>query len=210
VSEESVAAAMPPDDPARFAAAHRELVADPSIQFEMKPFTVPEIPGWLKWLIEVLASEPVKYLFWTALAIGALVILYFLLRSLAGARWPWGKKPQEELEAESWRPEEQAARSLLREADVLAGEGRFDEAARLLLFRSIEDIDQKRPQLVRPALTSRDIAGAPELPPGPRQAFNAIVMLVERSLFGGMRLAAGDWQSCRSAYEEFAFAEAWG
>jgi hypothetical protein len=34
-------------------------------------------------------------------------------------------------------------------------------------------------------------------------------MLVERSLFGGMQLASGDWQSCRAAYEEFAFAEAW-
>jgi hypothetical protein len=34
-------------------------------------------------------------------------------------------------------------------------------------------------------------------------------MMVERSLFGGRTLGAGDWQACRAAYEDFAFAPAW-
>ncbi|HYN46868.1 MAG TPA: DUF4129 domain-containing protein, partial [Allosphingosinicella sp.] len=62
---------------------------------------------------------------------------------------------------------------------------------------------------VRPALTSRDIAALPALPERPRSAFARIAMLVERSLFAARPLAADDWRDCRSAYEEFAFAEGW-
>jgi hypothetical protein len=79
----------------------------------------------------------------------------------------------------------------------------------LLLFRSIEDIDSRRPDLVRPALTSRDIAALEAIPGPPRSAFARIAMLVERSLFGARPLAAGDWSECRKAYEDFAFAEGW-
>ena len=61
--------------------------------------------------------------------------------------------------------------------------GRYSEAAHLLLFRSIEDIDARRPDLVRPALTSRDIAALPRSPARPRRAFARIAMMVERSLF---------------------------
>ena len=77
------------------------------------------------------------------------------------------------------------------------------------MFRSIEDIDSRRPALVRPALTSRDIAALPAIPSRPRGAFARIAMTVERSLFGRRPLGPEDWRDCRSAYEEFAFAEAW-
>jgi hypothetical protein len=98
---------------------------------------------------------------------------------------------------------------LLDEADLLAGQGRYDEAARLLLHRSIGEIDAHRPDLVRPALTSRDIAGHPLLPAGPAAAFARIAALVERSLFARRPLGPDDWRDCRVAYREFAFAEGW-
>jgi len=79
----------------------------------------------------------------------------------------------------------------------------------LLLFRSIEDIDSRRPDLVRPALTSRDIAALPAIPERPRGAFARIAMLVERSLFARRPLGEPDWRDCRAAYEEFAFADGW-
>ena len=78
---------------------------------------------------------------------------------------------------------------MLGEADALAAEGLYSEAARLLLYRSIEDIDDKRPDLVRPALTSRDIGALSDIPGRPRSAFARIAMMVERSLFA--RAAAG-------------------
>ncbi|HWT13705.1 MAG TPA: DUF4129 domain-containing protein, partial [Allosphingosinicella sp.] len=81
--------------------------------------------------------------------------------------------------------------------------------AHLLLFRSIEDIESRRPRLVRPALTSRDIAALDAIPERPRGAFSRMARLVERSLFARRPLAEGDWRDCRAAYEEFAFVEGW-
>src|SRR6185436_20166355 len=127
---------------------------------------------------------------------------------MSGADWPWLRRKAEE-EAEDWRPAEAPARRLLGDADALAAAGQYSEAAHLLLFRSIEDIDKKKPDLVKPALTSRDISGLDAIPGRPRTAFARIAMLVERSLFAGRPLGEGDWRDCRAAYEEFAFAEGW-
>ena len=137
-----------------------------------------------------------------------LYILYALYLRFSGSEWPWQRKPAEAPD-ESWRPEEAPARQLLSEADALAARGLFSEAAHLLLFRSIEDIDQRRPELVRPALTSRDIAALPAIPDRPRGAFARIAAMVERSLFARRPLGADDWHDCRAAYEDFAFAEGW-
>src|SRR6185369_17130871 len=101
-------------------------------------------------------------------------------------------------------PEAKEARELLSEADALAAQGLYSEAAHLLLFRSIEDIDDKRPDLLRPALTSRDICALEEIPGPPRSAFARIAAMVERSLFAGRPLVSSDWGDCRAAYEEFA------
>ena len=209
--QQNAAGAASPESAASFAEAHRRLLADSSIQFELVPYQQPESPAWLRGLGEFLeAIFPVlRILFWVGVAALALYILYVVARRLSGSQWPWAKRAPEEDQEESWRPAEAPARALLREADVLAAEGRFSEAAHLLLFRSIEEIESRRPKLVRPALTSRDIAGAPELPNEPRRAFSTIVKLVERSLFGECMLGEQDWRECRTAYESFAFAGAW-
>ena len=194
-----------------FAAAHRELLADRSIQFTLAPYQEPVTPGWLRTLAEFLTSifPLLQILFWILLAALASYLLYAIARRLGGAEWPWQKSSGEEEEEIDLQPEQGRARRLLSEADALAGQGRFAEAIHLLLFRSIHDIDERRPAVVRPALTSRDIAGLEEIPPQPRSAFQRLVMAVERSLFAGRSLGSDDWSDCRSAYEEFAFAESW-
>jgi hypothetical protein len=150
-------------------------------------------------------------LFWVVVAAAALGLIYVSVRFVEGGGLDRFRRSKKAAEAEeSWTLAEAPARALLAEADALAGAGRYSEAAHLLLFKSIEEIQRRRPKVVRPALTSRDIAGAPQLPPGPRTAFQRIAMSVERSLFGGRALSAGDWQGCRAAYEEFALAREWG
>jgi hypothetical protein len=190
-----------------FAQAHQRLLADRSIQFDMQAFIPPRPPAWLKSLIEFFkAIYPLlQGIFWILVAAAVLFLVYAIVTRFQGDSWPWRRRKREEPEAESWRPEEAPARALLREADALAEAGRYDEAVHLLLFRSIEEIDRRRPALVRPASTSRDIAGAPELPDGPRSAFTRIVMAVERSLFGGRTLGERDWHTCRTDYQQFAF-----
>jgi hypothetical protein len=150
---------------------------------------------------------------WVAAAIALAILLFWIFSFFRdrqfGAREPRGKKQRGGRGDEVWRPEEEQAVQLLDEADVLAAEGRYDEAARLLLHRSIGEIDAHRPDLVRPALTSRDIARHPLLPAGPATAFARIAALVERSLFARRPLGPDDWQDCRTAYREFAFPQGW-
>ena len=150
---------------------------------------------------------------WVAAGVALAILLYWIFAFLRdrrlGEREPKGRKERRKKEKDAWRPSEELAVELLDEADVLAGEGRYDEAARLLLHRSIGEIDAHRPDLVRPALTSRDIAGHPLLPTGPAAAFARIAALVERSLFARRPLGADDWQACRAAYHDFAFAAGW-
>jgi hypothetical protein len=148
-------------------------------------------------------------LIWAALAALVLWLVYHLVLRLKDGEWRWQSGGTAAAE-ESWRPDEAPARQLLAKADALAAAGRYSEAARLLLHRSVEDIASRQPDLLRPALTSRDIAALPAIPaPQPRGAFTRIAASVERGLFARIDLGEGDWRDCRSAYEEFAFAGGW-
>jgi hypothetical protein len=192
-------------DPIAFADAHRQLLGDATIQFDLPaPEPPPEPPQWIGGMLPVM-----QVIFWVAVAAFVLFIVYAIASRLAGRDWTWRRKTREEAPDLSWRPEAGEARELLGEADALAAQGLYSEAARLILHRSIEDIDDKRPDLVRPALTSRDICALEAIPGRPRSAFARIAAMVERSLFAGRPLVSGDWADCRAAYEEFAFAEGW-
>lgn len=194
-----------------FEQAHRELIADRSIQFQMEPYR-PD-PPWFDFnpdLSGMAGLLPVlRGLFWVGVALLAAWLLYLIVGRLTGLEIKWGRTARPVAEEPEWRLSEQPARELLSEADALAEAGRFSEAAHLLLFRSIDEIERKRPDTVSKAYTSRDIARLPALPARPAEAFARIVGAVERSLFGGRALGAADWQDCRAAYERFAFAEGW-
>jgi hypothetical protein len=202
--------APPPSADGSVAEAHRQLLADGSIQFDLPVMEPPQPPTWLEPLVRFFAAiwPVIEVLFWVGLALLILYILYGIAMRLQGKEWPRRRKAAKAA-APSLRPGEAPARALLSEADALAAQGRFAEAVHLILFRSIEDIDGRRPELVGPALTSRDIAALPAIPEQPRGAFARIAMLVERSLFASRPLGEGDWRDCRSAYEEFAFADGW-
>ncbi len=200
----------------RFDAAHRALAADKSIQYDFAPIVPqkpPQLPEWLRWLGDFLQwlSPAFPYIFWGAIALAVLTVLYFVLSNIDGFEWPWqrrAKRTATEIEAE-WRPEEAAARALLAEAEALAAQGRYAEAARLLLHRSVEDIARRLPQFLIPSLTARDIAVAEELPGAARPAFDAIARVVEVSAFGSRSVNEAAWSECRAAYARFALPETW-
>ncbi len=193
------------------AKAHEALRARADIQFEMAAAKPPEVPEWMRWLGKQLAQlAPVApWIFWTCVAIGAAIILYLIVTAIL--RWLPSRDTAAAAEPDvaEWRPTEKAARALLADAEALASQGRFEEAVHLLLQRSLEDIQRNRPRLLRPALTSREIAGADWMPGIVRRAFTAMAAPVERSLFGGRSLARADWEEARAAYGEFALPGAW-
>lgn len=197
-------------------AAQARLLQDKSLQFHLAIQAPPpktETPGWLKWLAEVLGhlGQALSWAFWSLVLLGAAAIVAFIAIEIARTRWPGllKRKRAPRPAPVDWRPDATVARALLAEADRLASEGRYAEATRLLLHRSIEDIESRRPRLVRPAFTAREIARLEDLPAAARQTFSDIAEVVERSLFGGRDVDAGGFAACRRAYEDFAFPGAW-
>lgn len=199
--------------------AHAVLLKQPDLQFRLPPATPPEPPAWLAWLGRVLgpvlkpvgqALGPVApYIFWGGLAFGVLTILY-----LVASNWfrlkPGAIPSRLALEtADDWRPANDVARALLQDADRLAAEGLYEEAAHLILLRSIQDIEARRPRRLAPSLTSRDIAALEGLPPAARETFAGIALKVERSLFGGRPMGPEGFAACRAAYADLVGAEAW-
>jgi hypothetical protein len=195
-----------------FAKVHARLIADKSTQFDLPKFMPPELPSWIKptgeffkWLMPAF-----PYIFWGAVALIVGLIAWFIINESRGMafRWPWQKNADVEVEPE-WAPEQSAARALLSETEALAADGRYAEAARLLLRRSVEDIARRRPEFLKPSITARDISVADAIPGGARKAFAAIARVVEVSTFGSASVSAEAWTQCREAYGEFALAGSW-
>ncbi len=194
--------------------------ADQDIQFA--PVSLPQAstePGWLAkflaWLTEALSpaakalgvSWPV--LQWILLGVAALLVawlLWRLLQPIARIRLQRGGRHGVAAE-EGWSPGREEALLLLEDADRLAAEGRYDEAAHLLLRRSVGQIERAQPGSLDPSSTAREIALLPSLPERARDAFGVIAERVERSLFALRRLDAADWHAARDAYADFALAD---
>ena len=192
------------------AEAHARLRTHTDIQFDLpvaappKPYQTPE---WMRFLGEM--GPLLTTVFWVLVAAGALFLLWALLKPILANLRSREAVATDEQEVAKWRPEEKAARALLAEADAMAAAGNYGAAARLLLHRSLEDIQQRRPRALRPALTSREIGRLAAIPDAVRGAFAAMATPVERSLFGGRTLGRGDWEEARAAYGEFALPGSW-
>ncbi|WP_249276400.1 hypothetical protein [Sphingomonas baiyangensis] len=193
------------------AAAHRAVRGDDSIQFDF-PWIAPEPDNSIPWLEAVGRAISAFFQrlgpFWEVVfwAMAALVVAMLVLSLWPPARaWLAGLRVREQAdpEAAQWTPQASAARALLQEAETLAEAGRYDEAVRLLLHRSIEDIERWRSGLVHRSSTARDIAGSQALPGGARALFGRLVSLTERGLFARRPLAAADWTEARDAYRGF-------
>lgn len=218
----SVEAQAAGNSPESFAAAHGRLLADKDIQFSLPgaqqivPPKPPVLPEWLESLFKGIggffgAAGPVfTILFWGLLALVVGAIIYFIVREFTDFRFPWQKKKAGDDEDETgWTPDTAPARALLAEADALAAQGRYGEAAHLILLRSVEDIEKRKPDILKPSSTSREIAVTQSLPEKARATFGLIARHVEASLFGGLALDADGWNQCRDAYGRFALAGEW-
>jgi hypothetical protein len=201
--------ALEPPPPA-FEDAHRQLLEDQRLQFSFEAFTPPEIdaPDWLEpvWRFFEGIAPFLSYVFWAGVAIGGLIIVYMIVMELYRRR----PRPRASAKAEApapkpeYRPAHARAQALLSEADRLAAEGRYSEAVRVLLHRSIEDIERAFATIIGPSLTAREIGALEPLSPQGRSVFGGIARAVELSLFGGRPLGAEDFARCREAYAGFA------
>src|SRR5512146_32700 len=128
-----------------FAAAHAAMLRDQQLQSHFPEFVRPQTPQWVGPFAEFLrAIAPfLGYVFWGGVAIIALVILYALFSEIRRRMPARAEKVHVPAPVEpNYRPTAVRARALLEEADRLASEGRYGEAARVLLHRSIEDFER--------------------------------------------------------------------
>jgi hypothetical protein len=205
------AGAAAPDGPS-LADAHAALRADADLQFRFEAATPPMPPGWLDGLLEFLvAISPVlQWVFWGLVAGGAAAIGWLIVREVVKVRLERrAARGESAAAAQPWRPTEEDARALLADADALAAEGRYAEAAHLILLRSIADLRARRPNVVRPALTARDIGRLDALPATARPTFARIAAVVEASRFGGRPVGEAAFADCRRDYEAFALFDGW-
>lgn len=212
----SSAAAPAPGAPAGW----EQLRAAGDIQFA--PVAMPEVPprelgafeSFLQGLFELLAAVlgPVgqwlgawwAVIQWVLIAGIAAFVLYLLARTFGPlAR---RRKLRTGDETSAWHPDTAASLALIEEAERLAAEGRFDEATRLLLTRSVGELAAARPGIVEPSSTARELAALPALSEAAREAFRVIAERVEISLFALQRLDRADWEAARDAYARFALA----
>lgn len=203
------------------AAAWADIRNDGDLQFA--PVDIPDItppePNWFErmlaqlfaWLgdlfapIGALLGASWWWLQWVLLAALVIFVVVLLVR-MFGPGASANKKGEADTVEEEWRPDRAATLALLEDADRLAAEGRFDEATRLLLQRSVAHIADARPAWVEPSSTARELAALPALPEAARSAFRVIAERVERSLFALRALSRDDWDAARAAYAEFALA----
>ncbi|WP_373491194.1 hypothetical protein [Parasphingorhabdus sp.] len=203
---------------ASFSVAWDDVRADPDIQFTPAPAPKPpELPQWwldfLDWLVKLLsplaeaiaANWPIlRFLLLLLLAAGVLALLWVILAPYA-EQWRGRSRAAED----SWQPQPEAARELLAEAEALAANGQYDQAVRLLLHRSIADIERHRPNLLRPSSTAREIERFNGLPEAPRAMFAVIAGQVERGLFAALPIDESGWRASRDAYAGFALRDSW-
>jgi hypothetical protein len=192
-----------------FERLHRDLLLDSTLQFAFEQPEAPQPPpSWLEplaRLIEFLAPY-MTYIFWAGVAVVAAMIVYAVATELIRRLPREGSEPRPEPETPvaEFRPAAERARALLEEADRLASEGRYGEAARVLLHRSIEDMDAAFPATIAPSMTSREISMLAYLSGQGRATFVKIAQAVEFSLFAGRALSAEQFAECRRAYQSFA------
>lgn len=166
------------------------------------------IADFFAWLFKTFGGV-FKILMIGAIAGAILYGLWYMFGDIVGVRF--GRKKADAgpdvSEIDDQRPDQKQATALLEEADALAAQGRFAEAVHLLLFRSIEDLREKRKGGVPQSLTAREIQSLSDLSQKARQALAPIIRIVETSFFGSRAVDRDGWQSARKSYEDFAFGE---
>ncbi|MEL6542487.1 MAG: hypothetical protein AAFQ34_13945 [Pseudomonadota bacterium] len=202
---------------------YSDIRSDPETQFaqlELKP-PEPKEPSWFSEMLQAffdwlggvfgpvggaLASNW-SIIQWGLFALLGALVLYLVLRLVGPLAKRAATAEQPEVAEPEWTPVRAESLALLEDADRLANDGRYDEAARLLLQRSVGQISQAHPDWVEPSSTARELAALPKLSETARRAFGVMSAAVESSLFALRSLSKEDWKRARQAYADFALAK---
>lgn len=145
-------------------------------------------------------SEVILWVVGGALGAGLLLVL---ARELARARRRARRRgPTTQGELADLLIEVQASRlpASLARARALAQEGRFDEAAHVLLGATMDYLKALAGFSLEPSFTSREVLARAPLPADLRPPLGELVTEVELSLFGRQPLNEPDYARCEAAF----------
>lgn len=190
--------------------AYRSVKRNETYQYELAE-PIPRRPpsAFERWLGRVFnaifsfLAPLLEIIFWLGLGALALGAVYLIGRAIYETRFAKpAQSKKEAVDIPLYQPAEAQARILLDEVDRLAAEGRYGEAVHTLLFRSIQDIDRNRPNVVRRSLTSREIGSLSVLTAEARRAFSTIAGVSELAHFGGVSVNKAGFETARKAYAD--------
>lgn len=188
----------------------RQVLSNSAYQTELPSQSLPEVssdpnfddyppdqwslslPGWLFKVGELLL---LCLLGAVVLAVVARIVRLLLDRNRGSAE----DEPRQSRQADAAIPAN-VATPTLREADELAAEGRFAEAAHLLLGAALAYLKQRVAPGLAESLTSREVIAAVDLNQDRRSALLSIVDAVEVSHFGNHPLDGSGYGHCRACF----------
>jgi len=141
-------------------------------------------------------------LFWTLFGGGAAVCLWIVYRQ---------RRLNPGLESDSKPPSVAKAKpvevplAVLQDANVLAAQGHFGEAAHVLLLQTVRHIGRRAS--IADSLTTREILARVPMPDSARDAFEELAGVVEPTVFGASEPDAATWKQCQEAYSRLLSAE---
>ena len=144
-----------------------------------------------------------KALFWVIMIAAAVLLLFFLSRELTsayGGQLLWRQSGDDGQPAGPDGFSGSHEKATLADADLLAGDGDFAGAVRVLLFRSLEDLRGRIDEMRFPFLTSRELVNTSPLSELGRTALAGIVSAEEVSHFGGQAPDGEIYARCRQHY----------
>ncbi len=195
---------------AEIESAYRAIKRDERYQYDLaEPIPRPPPSAFSQALGRFLAAiarvlTPILQIaFYIGIGVLAVGALYLIGRAIYETRYARPTvKTAEEPDIPLYQPAEAQARILLDEVDKLAADGKYGEAVHTLLFRSIQDIDRNRPNIVRRSLTAREIGSLSVLTSNARTAFSTIAGVSELAHFGGVSVNKSGFETARKAYAD--------
>ena len=144
-------------------------------------------------------ADVLRVLVWAGAVVGVLLaVMYVAKRLFPGALGDFG------LEEPGAEPTAALSDAPLRDAQALAGEGRFSEAIHVLLLKTFEQLLRVRGVGVAPGWTSREVLDRASYPGHAREALAGLVGAVETCTFAGRPASEDDYRICADRFRQLA------
>jgi hypothetical protein len=181
---------------ADFGEAAKGVVSALDLQTAFPNPAVASAPPWS------FGDGAARVLLWIAVAIGVVVIGFYLRDILPGGgiarRKKWDADDPDRPQAGAG-----AAAQAQMNADELARLGRFVDAMHVLLLQALADMHRRLDVAIADSLTSREILRRAKVSPLAKSALQEIIGAVERAYFGDHPAGESDYLACRANFGTF-------